>query len=151
MIFNAEQTKDLIETGKTARSGKPVMTSAFVNGTANDLVGEEGVEMYVDPRKGIWQTVGETGPEMIDLPKDALVFNNKQTTDLLSKGYTNTRATFAHANGTVDELGLENFIYNPMMMDDGLGTTLFPNGNAYLQGNAYAGQQTTGVTVTDFD
>ena len=144
IIFNAEQTADLIKSGKTARQGKPVTPSAYARGTARDLVGEEGVEMYVDPRRGKWQTVGEVGPEFIDLPKDAVVFDHDQTTDLLNKGYTNTRATLAHVDGTLDDVDLsdEDFIYNSF------GESEY--GDAFLTGNAYdKTAQNVGVTLTD--
>ena len=51
------------------------------------LVGELGQELVVDPHSGKWHTVGDFGPEFVDLPKDAIVFNHKQTEDLLKKGY----------------------------------------------------------------
>lgn len=64
---------------------------SYANGKANDLVGELGRELVVDPSTGRYYTVGDNGPEMVDLPANAIVFNAKQTDDLLSQGYTSTR------------------------------------------------------------
>lgn len=72
---------------------------SYANGRANDLVGELGQEMVVDPSSGRYYTVGDNGPEMIDLPADAIVFNAKQTKDLLHQGHTSTRGK-ALADGT---------------------------------------------------
>lgn len=60
------------------------------------LLGELGPEMVVDPNKGIYYTVGENGPVMQDLPRGAIIFNHKQTRDLLQNGQTNTRGTIAN-------------------------------------------------------
>lgn len=65
--------------------------NSYANGKANDLVGELGREMVVDPSTGRYYTVGDNGPEMVDLPANAIVFNAKQTKDLLQSGYTSTR------------------------------------------------------------
>ena len=65
----------------------------------NSLVGELGQELVVDPKSGKYYTVGDNGAEMVDLPKNAIVFNHKQTKDLLSHGYAVGRGK-AYANGT---------------------------------------------------
>lgn len=54
----------------------------------NTVVGELGRELVVDPNKGVYYTVGENGTEMVDLPKGAIIYNHKQTEELLKKGYT---------------------------------------------------------------
>ena len=73
--------------------------NAFANGT---LVGERGRELVVDPNTGRWYTVGDNGSEMINLPKDAIVYNHQQTEDLLNNGHTSrghsTGASFASGN-----------------------------------------------------
>ena len=73
--------------------------NAFANGT---LVGERGRELVVDPNSGRWYTVGDYGSEMINLPKDAIVYNHQQTEDLLKNGHTgrghSTGASFAEGN-----------------------------------------------------
>lgn len=65
----------------------------------NSLVGELGQELVVDPKSGKYYTVGDNGAEMVDLPKNAIVFNHKQTKDLLSHGYAVGRGK-AYASGT---------------------------------------------------
>ena len=64
----------------------------------NSLVGELGPEMVVDPRSGRYYTVGDTGAEMVDLPKGAIIFNHKQTEGLLKNGYVTSRGK-AYAEG----------------------------------------------------
>lgn len=67
-----------------------VRGTAMANGNAGDLLGEVGRELVVDPNSGRYYTVGDNGPEMTDLPDDAIVFNNSQTEDLLRHGHTRT-------------------------------------------------------------
>lgn len=62
------------------------------------LVGELGPEMVVDPHSGRYYTVGDTGAEMVDLPKGAIIFNHKQTESLLKNGYVASRGK-AYAEG----------------------------------------------------
>ena len=82
-----------------------------VNGTAHasgnwglpkaekdSLVGELGQELVVDPHSGRYYTVGDNGAEFVDLPKNAIIFNHKQTESLLSKGYVTGRGK-AYAEG----------------------------------------------------
>lgn len=79
--------------------------SGSVNGTANasgtarasgdwgtapggeTLVGELGPEIVVDPHTGRWYTVGDTGAEFVDIPKNAIIFNHRQSESLLKYGY----------------------------------------------------------------
>ena len=71
------------------------------------IVGELGPEMVVDPIKGTYYTVGDNGTEMVDLPKGAIIYNHKQTAELLKHGYT-TRGrytgglSFASGNAYAD-------------------------------------------------
>ena len=72
--------------------------SAYANGNIGlphsehkSLVGELGPELVVDPYKGVYKTVGDYGPEMVDLPKGAIIFNHLQTRDLLKNGATKMR------------------------------------------------------------
>ena len=62
------------------------------------LVGELGQELVVDPHSGRYYTVGDTGAEMVNLPKGAIIFNHKQTEGLLKNGYVTSRGK-AYANG----------------------------------------------------
>ena len=64
----------------------------------NALVGELGKELVVDPNTGSYYTVGDRGAEFIDLPKNAIVFNHKQTEEILKNGHINSRGK-AYVNG----------------------------------------------------
>lgn len=68
------------------------------------LVGELGQEIVVDPRTGTWYTVGNAGAEFVNIPKNAIVFNHKQSKALLENGYVAGRAT-ALAWGTAAVTG----------------------------------------------
>lgn len=81
--------------GGTARVGGDWGTAP--GGTT--LVGELGREIVVDPRTGQWYTVGDNGAEFRDIPAGAIVFNHRQTEDLLAHGYVTGRAS-ALVNGT---------------------------------------------------
>lgn len=90
--------------------------SANVSGTAhatgswgleqsehNALVGELGMETVVDPNTGRYYTVGDHGAELVDLPKNAIIFNHKQTDALFRNGYINSRGkAFANGNAHID-------------------------------------------------
>ena len=85
---------------------------ALARGT---LMGELGPELVVSG--GHYYVVGQNGAEMVDLPKDAIVFNHLQTASLLRSG-SSTRgkavtnelnaAGVAHPNGTPN--GTPNFL-----------------------------------------
>lgn len=64
----------------------------------NSLVGELGMETVVDPHTGRYYTVGDNGAELVDLPKDAIIFNHKQTEALFKNGHINSRG-HAYVNG----------------------------------------------------
>lgn len=77
-------------------------------GTATNgktLLSEVGTEMVVDPQKGIYYTVGENGPVMETLPRGAIVFNHKQTKELLEKGHTGSRGKITDTNAFNKMLG----------------------------------------------
>lgn len=61
------------------------------------LTGEVGQEIVVDPRVNRWWTVGDNGAEFASIPSGAVVFNAKQSKELLENGFTNSRARL---NGT---------------------------------------------------
>lgn len=63
------------------------------------LVGELGTEIVVDPHTGRWYTVGDTGAEFVDIPKNAIIFNHKQSESLLKYGYVAGRGD-AMVSGT---------------------------------------------------
>lgn len=66
------------------------------------LVGELGPELLV--RNGRWTTVGENGAEFTQVKKGDIIFNHKQTEDLLSNGYVTSRGK-AYASGTAFSSG----------------------------------------------
>lgn len=80
----------------------------YVNGTAHAkgnwgaprtetaLVGELGAEMRV--RDGRWELIGEHGAEFSDVKKGDIIFNHKQTEELLSNGHITGRGK-AYAGG----------------------------------------------------
>lgn len=54
----------------------------------NTVVGELGRELVCDVDKGVYYTVGDNGTEMVNLPKHAIIYNHKQTEELLKNGQT---------------------------------------------------------------
>lgn len=63
------------------------------------LGGELGREIVVDSRNGTWKTIGDNGAEFFRINKGDIVFDAKQTKELLSKGFTLSRGN-AYLNGT---------------------------------------------------
>ena len=79
------------------------------------LVGELGREMVVNPHTGKWYTVGDNGAEFTNIPQNAIVFNHVQTEELLSNGFTASRAV-ALASGTCPDMsGKALFTGNAMV------------------------------------
>lgn len=65
--------------------------------TETALVGELGPELLV--RNGRWTTVGENGAEFTQVKKGDIIFNHRQTEELLKNGYVTGRGK-AYASGT---------------------------------------------------
>lgn len=91
--------------------------TAAVRGTAmasggKTLVGELGMETVVDPNKSQWYTVGENGAEFVTLPENAIVFNHKQTKELLYSGHIESRG---------EAMALGNLMKLVMVTDSGTG------------------------------
>ena len=63
------------------------------------LTGETAPELVVNPKTNTWWTVGDRGAEFSYIPKGSIIFNGKQTDDLLKNGFTNSRGT-AYLSGT---------------------------------------------------
>lgn len=67
------------------------------------LTGELGAEILV--RDGRFMTIGDNGAELVDLKKGDIIFNHRQSEDILSKGYTTGRGKLiggtSHADGTI--------------------------------------------------
>lgn len=56
------------------------------------LVGELGPELRIPAGQSRWELLGATGPEFANVHSGDIIFNHKQTTDLLSNGHTSTHA-----------------------------------------------------------
>lgn len=113
--------------GTATKPGQPGQR-AVVNGTANlsgtanahgywgvptktrSLTGELGPEIIVS--NGQWYTVGNNGAEFVDIPKDAIVFNHKQTEALLKYGKVTGRGK-SFANGSAFSNGSGGLIKKP--------------------------------------
>lgn len=68
------------------------------------LTGEVAPELMVNPKTNTWETIGDNGAEFRHIPSGAIIFNAKQTKELLSKGFTKSRGRSmlhgtAYANG----------------------------------------------------
>lgn len=64
------------------------------------LTGEEGYEIAWLPRESRSMVVGANGPQMVDLPSDAVVWNHKQSEKILKKNSGMTLASLA--KGTIN-------------------------------------------------
>lgn len=63
------------------------------------LGGEVGQEIVVDSKNGTWRTIGDKGAEFFQINKGDIVFDAKQTQELLSTGRIQTRG-HSYLNGT---------------------------------------------------
>lgn len=97
-------------TSDTSGVSSPSKASGTANAGGNwgnkhagrTLVGELGEEIIVNGKTGRWYTVGSNGAEFVYLPKDAIVFNHKQTKSLLENGSINSRGrSMASGNAMV--------------------------------------------------
>lgn len=106
-----------------------VFGTAMANGTAKTsgdwgnkhpgktLVGELGREMVVSGSR--YWTVGNNGAEFTDIPQGAIVFNHVQTEELLSNGFTASRAV-ALASGTHPDMSGKAFVSGNAMVTGGI-------------------------------
>ena len=106
----AEKVKSAVN----AVAGADVNGTAHVGGTAfaggswgastteTALTGELGPEILV--RNGRWTTVGENGAEFTQVKKGDIIFNHKQSEQLLKNGYVTGRGK-AYASGTAYATG----------------------------------------------
>ena len=77
--------------------------------TSTSLVGELGPEILV--RNGRWTTVGENGAEFTQVQKGDIIFNHKQSEELLKNGHVTGRGklhggSLSYASGTAYSEGL---------------------------------------------
>lgn len=101
--------------------GAHVDGTAFASGTLGKvsdngvaLGGELGREMVV--RDGRFFTVGDNGAELFHHKKGDIIFNHKQTQDILKNGHTNSRGK-AFAGGNVSGLPKEYSLPSQEVMD----------------------------------
>lgn len=101
--------------------GAGVDGTAFASGTLGKvsdngvaLGGELGREMVV--RDGRFFTVGDNGAELFHHKKGDIIFNHKQTQDILKNGHTNSRGK-AFASGNVSGLPKEYSLPSQEVMD----------------------------------
>ncbi len=101
--------------------GARVDGTAFASGTLGKvsdngvaLGGELGREMVV--RDGRFFTVGDNGAELFHHKKGDIIFNHKQTQDILKNGHTNSRGK-AFAGGNVNSLPKEYSLPSQEVMD----------------------------------
>lgn len=118
-------------TSAPTNGANSVNGTAHVSGTAKvtgdwgnkrpgtTLVGELGREMCVNPYTGRWYTVGDNGAEFVNIPQGAIVFNHVQTEELLSNGFTASRAV-ALASGTSPDISGTAFVSGNAMVTGGI-------------------------------
>lgn len=118
-------------TSAPTNGANSVAGTAHVSGTAKvtgdwgnkrpgtTLVGELGREMCVNPHTGKWYTVGDNGAEFVNIPQGAIVFNHVQTEELLSNGFTASRAV-ALASGTSPDISGKAFVSGNAMVTGGI-------------------------------
>ena len=89
-------------TGSANAAGTALVTGSWAVQSAqrHTLVGELGRELIV--RDGRFFTVGNYGAEFVDIQKGDIVFNHKQTEQLLKNGYITGRGR-AYADGTIGD------------------------------------------------
>ena len=107
--------------GISIGGGAQVDGTAFASGTLGKvsdngvaLGGELGREMVV--RDGRFFTVGDNGAELFHHKKGDIIFNHKQTQDILENGHTNSRGK-AFAGGNVSSLPKEYSLPSQEVMD----------------------------------
>lgn len=97
--------KSTVDNGTVANGTAHIQGTAHATGswgaqaTETALVGELGPELLV--RGSQWTTVGENGAEFRQIKKGDIIFNHKQTEQLLTNGYVTGRGkAYASGSGT---------------------------------------------------
>lgn len=94
------------------------------------LTGELGPEMIVRGNK--WFTVGDNGAEFTQIKKGDIIFNHKQTEDLLSKGYVTSRGKMAggaFASGTAYYKTFSGYVGDDDVFENGSENWMDPYTN----------------------
>ncbi len=102
------KTVKLVASDETGDGGGVASGTIGLANAKGTLMGELGPELVVS--KGRYFVVGQSGPEMVDLADDAIVFNHLQTKSLLNKGtssgrgkaITNERKAVSYATGNIN-------------------------------------------------
>jgi hypothetical protein len=114
LIAGANKLFSFFTGGLNKGDGADVNGTAHIRGTAyaggswgaakteTALTGELGPEILV--RNGKWTTVGENGAEFTQVKKGDIIFNHKQSEQLLKHGYVTGRGK-AYASGTAHATG----------------------------------------------
>lgn len=114
----------------------------------NALVGELGEETVVNPNTGEYYTVGARGAELVDLPKDAIIFNHEQTKALFKNGYITSRGkSLARGNA---HAGVSGTIFSKYATVSGYGGTV-PDwfGHSSILGNISSAADATSDAAGD--
>lgn len=106
IINKSKEKLDLATPNKEAKGGAGFSGTAYANGNwtagskgivGKSLVGELGAEIRV--RNGKFEVLGSNGAEFADIRKNDIIFNHKQSEELLKNGHINSRGkAFASGN-----------------------------------------------------
>lgn len=106
VINKAKEKLDLATPNKEAKGGAGFSGTAYADGNwtagskgivGKSLVGELGAEIRV--RNGKFEVLGSNGAEFADIRKNDIIFNHKQSEELLKNGHINSRGkAFASGN-----------------------------------------------------
>lgn len=95
------------------------------------LTGELGTEIVV--RDGNWFTVGDEGAEFVNLQKGDIVFNHKQSEELLENGYVTSNKgrgkLVGFASGTAFSYGNNKGAIKPTKSSKGMGNSTTSSSN----------------------
>ncbi len=124
--------------GTAFYKGNIISGNAFKGGnwgvskTQEALVGELGTEIMVTPN-GQWQTIGEGGAEFTRIPKGSIIFNHKQSEELLKNGHVTSNrgrgSLVGFANGTAYSWGTGKGAIKPSSSSTGMGGSTTSNSN----------------------
>ena len=137
--FTGGQNKGKSNTSSRQNSMFATGSNGLKTDEHNAIVGELGRELVCDVDRGVYYTVGENGTERIDLPKNAIIYNHKQTEELLKKGHT-SRGTptgglsFANGNAHWDD-GQIGGLYGGYVTSDGTGEAFDDTSEKWKEAN----------------
>lgn len=96
MTYNIKTNGEAPKYNGTAHVGGTFNSNGLPNSwktkkSETALIGEVGTELVAT--KNGWHLVGENGAEFTNIPKDSVVFNSKQTEELLKNGHIDSRGS----------------------------------------------------------